>query len=53
MILWTQDTPTAHVRLLERGATSVKAPEPWLGRLVIAWAEDPDGDLTQVVQSTE
>jgi hypothetical protein len=29
----------------------VKPPEPWLGRLLIAWAEDPDGHLIQVVQS--
>ncbi|MCW2853160.1 MAG: hypothetical protein JWM84_2824 [Nocardioides sp.] len=28
----------------------MKPPEPWLGRLLIAWAEDPDGHLIQVVQ---
>ncbi len=52
VILWTEDTPAAYSRLQEVGATPVKAPEPWLDRLLIAWAEDPDGHLIQVVQST-
>jgi catechol 2,3-dioxygenase-like lactoylglutathione lyase family enzyme len=52
VILWTDDTPTAYSRIQELGAVPVKDPEPWLGRLLIAWAEDPDGHLIQVVQST-
>jgi catechol 2,3-dioxygenase-like lactoylglutathione lyase family enzyme len=52
VILWTEDTHEAYSRLQEVGATPVKAPEPWLGRLLIAWVEDPDGHLIQVVQST-
>lgn len=52
VILWTEDTPAAYSRLQEVGATPVKAPAPWLDRLLIAWAEDPDGHLIQVVQST-
>jgi catechol 2,3-dioxygenase-like lactoylglutathione lyase family enzyme len=52
VVLWTEDTPAAYARLQEVGATPVKAPEPWLERLLIAWAEDPDGHLIQVVQST-
>jgi catechol 2,3-dioxygenase-like lactoylglutathione lyase family enzyme len=52
LILWTEDTPAAYSRLLEVGATPVKAPRPWLDRLLIAWVEDPDGHLIQVVQST-
>lgn len=51
VILWTEDTPAASALLQELGATPVKAPEPWLDRLLIAWVEDPDGHLIQVVQS--
>ncbi|MFC4786220.1 VOC family protein [Nocardioides sp. MAHUQ-72] len=50
VILWTEDTPAAYARLQELGAAPVKGPEPWLDRLLIAWAEDPDGHLIQVVQ---
>src|SRR6476620_2171342 len=50
VILWTEDTPAAFSRLQELGATPVKGPEPWLDRLLIAWVEDPDGHLIQVVQ---
>src|SRR3954469_10735966 len=39
VILWTEDTPAAYARLRAVGATPVKAPEPWLGRLLIAWAQ--------------
>lgn len=53
VILWTDDVPAAYAQLLEVGATAVKAPEPWLGRLLIAWATDPDGHLVQVVQDDE
>lgn len=52
VILWTEDTSRAYSRLRDVGATPVKPPEPWLGRLLIAWVEDPDGHLIQVVQST-
>jgi catechol 2,3-dioxygenase-like lactoylglutathione lyase family enzyme len=52
VILWTEDTHAAYAYLQEVGATPVKAPEPWLGRLLIAWAADPDGHLIQVVQSS-
>lgn len=51
VILWTDDTPAGYARLLQLGATPVKSPEPWLDRLLIAWAEDPDGHLIQVVQN--
>jgi catechol 2,3-dioxygenase-like lactoylglutathione lyase family enzyme len=50
VILWTDDTPAGYARLIELGATPVKEPEPWLGRLLIAWVQDPDGHLVQVVQ---
>jgi hypothetical protein len=52
VILWNDDTPTAYGRLQELGAKPVKAPEPWLESLLIAWVEDPAGHLVQVVQTT-
>lgn len=52
VIHWTDDTRSGFARLVSLGATPVKAPEPWLGRLLIAWVEDPDGHLVQVVQDT-
>lgn len=52
VILWTDDVPAGYERLIELGATPVKSPEPWLDRLLIAWVEDPDGHLVQVVQAT-
>ena len=51
VILWTDDTPAGYARLLQLGAAPVKSAEPWLDRLLIAWAEDPDGHLIQVVQN--
>ena len=50
VILWTDDVAAGLTRLGELGGTIVTAPAPWLGRLLIAWAEDPDGHLVQVVQ---
>ncbi|WP_164743597.1 VOC family protein [Microbacterium sulfonylureivorans] len=46
----TDDAPAGFQRLIELGARPVKEPSPWLGRLLIAWVEDPDGHLVQVVQ---
>jgi catechol 2,3-dioxygenase-like lactoylglutathione lyase family enzyme len=51
VILWTDDTPRGYARLKELGATPVKEPSLWLGRLLIAWVEDLDGHLIQVVQT--
>jgi hypothetical protein len=28
----------------------LKPPQPWLGRLLIAWLADPDGNPVQLVQ---
>jgi catechol 2,3-dioxygenase-like lactoylglutathione lyase family enzyme len=50
VILWTDDTPGAYARIQELGAAPVKSPEPWLGRLLVAWAEDPAGHLIQLAQ---
>ena len=51
VILWTDDVPVAYARLVELGANAIKPPERWLENLLIAWVEDPDGHLLQVVQS--
>ncbi|UJP11588.1 VOC family protein [Microbacterium sp. KUDC0406] len=53
VILWTDDVRSAYELLIEHGAAPVRAPSPWLDRLLIAWAEDPDGHLVQVVQTVE
>jgi hypothetical protein len=53
VILWTDDTPAGYERLRQLGAAPVKAPEPWLDRLLIAWVEDLDGHLIRVVQVAE
>lgn len=50
VILWTDDVPAGYDRLIGFGAKSIKAPSPWLDRLLIAWVEDPDGHLVQIVQ---
>lgn len=52
VILWTDDTEAAYLRLQELGARPARPPYPWLGSLRIAWVEDPDGHLVQVVQRT-
>lgn len=50
VVLWTDDTPAAYARLRELGAKPLQSLTTWLDRLLIAWAEDPDGHLVQVVQ---
>lgn len=50
VILWTDDSDLAYEHLQRLGATPVKPPSSWLGRLRIAWVEDLDGHLVQVVQ---
>ena len=52
VILWTDDVTSGYEMLINLGATPVKPPEPWLDRLLIAWAQAPDGHLVQVVQAT-
>jgi hypothetical protein len=51
VILWTDDAAQAYARLQELGAEPIKEPSPWLDRLLIAWVEDLDGHLIQVVQA--
>lgn len=51
VILWTDDVPAGYAQLIALGAKPIKTPEKWLDRLLIAWVEDPDGHLVQVVQA--
>jgi glyoxylase I family protein len=50
VILWTDDTPAAFAELVAHGATGLFPPHEWLGRLLIAWIADPDGNPIQIVQ---
>lgn len=49
--LWTQDTRSAYHQLLAEGVPGLQAPHQWLGRLLIAWVQDPDGHPIQIVQN--
>lgn len=50
VILWTDDVRTAYAELVAAGVRSLRQPHEWLGRLLIAWLEDPDGNPVQIVQ---
>ena len=50
VILWTDDTAAAFADLVADGAPALAAPHEWLGRLLIAWIADPDGNPIQIVQ---
>jgi catechol 2,3-dioxygenase-like lactoylglutathione lyase family enzyme len=51
VILWTDDTASAFAEVTATGASALVAPHEWLGRLLIAWIADPDGNPIQIVQS--
>jgi glyoxylase I family protein len=51
VILWTDDTTAAFGELTASGAPALASPYEWLGRLLIAWTADPDGNPIQIVQS--
>jgi catechol 2,3-dioxygenase-like lactoylglutathione lyase family enzyme len=50
VILWTDDTAAAFAALTARGIPALASPHEWLGRLLIAWIADPDGNPIQIVQ---
>jgi glyoxylase I family protein len=50
IILWTDDTAATFAKLTAGGAPGLVAPHEWLGRLLIAWISDPDGNPIQIVQ---
>jgi glyoxylase I family protein len=51
VVVWTDDTVAAYEELVAVGAPALVSPRPWLGRLLIAWTTDPDGNPIQIVQS--
>ena len=51
VILWTDDTAAAYANLVAQGVPGLKPPHTWLGRLLIAWVADPDGNPIQMVQA--
>lgn len=51
VILWTNDTRTAYEYVTGAlGSPRIKDPHIWLGRLLIAWTQDPEGHVIQIVQ---
>lgn len=50
VILWTDDTAAAFKDITAEGAPALASPHEWLGRLLIAWISDPDGNPIQIVQ---
>lgn len=50
VVLWTDDIAAAFTRLTADGAPALADPYEWLGRLLIAWIADPDGNPIQIVQ---
>ncbi len=51
VILWTGDTVSAYHRLVADGVPGLQPPHDWLGRLLIAWVQDPGGHPIQIVQN--
>jgi catechol 2,3-dioxygenase-like lactoylglutathione lyase family enzyme len=51
VILWTEDTAAAFAEVTAAGAHALAPPHEWLGRLLIAWVADPDGNPIQIVQA--
>ena len=50
VVVWTDDVAVALAQLEQAGVPVLGHPRPWLGRLRIAWVEDPDGHPVQLVQ---
>jgi catechol 2,3-dioxygenase-like lactoylglutathione lyase family enzyme len=50
VVLWTEDVRSAYAELVAAGVPGLKEPQDWLGRLLIAWLADPDGNPVQIVQ---
>lgn len=50
VVLWTDDVVAAFAELTANGAPALVPPHKWLGRLLIAWVADPDGNPIQIVQ---
>jgi glyoxylase I family protein len=51
VVLWTDATAEAFAYITANGAPGLAAPHRWLGRLLIAWVADPDGNPVQIAQT--
>jgi hypothetical protein len=50
VVVWTADIAAAFARMTANGSPALAAPHEWLGRLLIAWVADPDGNPVQLAQ---
>ena len=50
VVVWTDDVDRDLAQLEQDGVPVLARPALWLGRLRIAWIEDPDGHPVQLVQ---
>ena len=50
VVLRIEDVRACYADLIAAGAPEFKPPSEWLGRLLIAWTADPDGNPVQLVQ---
>ena len=50
VVLWTDDVRSVYAELVATGVPSLAEPQEWLGRLLLAWLADPDGNPVQIVQ---
>ena len=41
---------SAYAELVGAGVPGLAEPQEWLGRLLLAWLADPDGNPVQIVQ---
>ncbi|UYM06226.1 VOC family protein [Solicola gregarius] len=51
--LWTDDVAAEYERLVSDGVNGLRTPGEWLGRLLVAWIQDPDGHPIQLVQDLD
>ena len=51
--LWTEDVAAAYDELIADGVPGLHAPVKWLGRLLVAWVQDPDEHPIQLVQELD
>jgi catechol 2,3-dioxygenase-like lactoylglutathione lyase family enzyme len=50
VVVWTDDIAAAFAHMTANGSPALAAPHEWLGRLLIAWVADPDGNPVQLAQ---
>ena len=53
IVLWTDDVKRDWLHLQDAGAVPVRPPHLFLGRLLGAWLNDPEGGNVHIVQDVE